>query len=103
MSEIPYRHIQRLASNGMDPQSPPAVRLSANIVNGWLEDVGAELDPVPVPRAVMSALSHLPTCSEDLLGAELYAQVQKALGCADEDADDSEDDEDQETDGDEVP
>lgn len=78
MSEIPFDHIQRLAAHADDPQMPGAVRLSAKVVQGWLDE--DQPDAVDVLRGVMGVLSHLPSCAEDLLGDELYGKVAKVLG-----------------------
>jgi hypothetical protein len=36
MTTIPRNHIERLANHADDPQMPPAVRLSAKVILGWL-------------------------------------------------------------------
>ena len=41
---IPHDHIQRLASYCDDPQMPSAVRLSAKIVQSWLNNPDSEDD-----------------------------------------------------------
>lgn len=54
----------------------PAARISAEVVEGWLESLNGE-DPVRVLNAVMNAIGHLPTCAEDFLGAEVCEAVQR--------------------------